>query len=726
MAVGLVVGLGGVTVLPIQSAGAVNPPIPYTATLTAPIPPFSNFSGASPGGAGWSVAVSSTQVFSVFLHSGEVEVGCLNQVDSSNCSGYPKIVSGLNGGFATPGHPGLYLSQSSGRLYVFATQESDNTGGVVCIDTTSSSSNPFCGFTPLTTAGQAPTNPSYSEISDPVQVGSNWYAFNYFYDTNGPGTSVPTGTEDELMCFSLTSFGACDGEPFNLGLGGSTFNMTSPAPLIAAVGGDVIVPINAAGASGTTLLCYDPSVGISCSGTWPVSGPFYASAYGAAFPMLDPSTGAAIGFCLPTGADPCYSLDGSAATTPLSLQSVVGDTTVWNGPATVVGTRVYIADGNLNNEVLCYDWGTGNGCSNFPVTFSNLNFIYSVNPDPDRPTCLWVAGDNGFSSIQNFDTHTGGACGDGPIDVAASSVVAAPAQCAPTQWTSLQVTSPYPPTTYGGGSVEFENSNGVPLSAIGGLNPATLSATGSVDLTGYDFSSVGGVPEFAITLNTPPAGVSSISVEASWQAADSAACLQPGTTASFVATANPGSTTHGNTVTLSASGIPAGATGVVTFSSRATSLCSFDVSTSTSCVTGVLPAGSYPVSGSYSGDSTYAAATATTSFNINFIAVASPGLTTYGTAVTLSESGLDPAATGTVTFATGGTTLCLVILGSSTSCNAGVLQPGVYPVTATYPGDATHSGSVATTAFDVAQGPTSISVSATLTGSLAELAAQGV
>ena len=29
------------------------------------------------------------------------------------------------------------------------------------------------------------------------------------------------------------------------------------------------------------------------------------------------------------------------------------------------------------------------------VSFSNLSFLYTVNPDPQRPTCLWVNADNG-------------------------------------------------------------------------------------------------------------------------------------------------------------------------------------------------------------------------------------------------------------------------------------------------------------------------------------------
>ena len=66
-------------------------------------------------------------------------------------------------------------------MYVFAVRTTDSTAGVVCINTTlgvgASGSQRFCGFTPLSAVGDAPINLT-AGVSDPVQVGSNWYAFN--------------------------------------------------------------------------------------------------------------------------------------------------------------------------------------------------------------------------------------------------------------------------------------------------------------------------------------------------------------------------------------------------------------------------------------------------------------------------------------------------------------------------------------------------------------------
>ena len=72
------------------------------------------------------------------------------------------------------------------------------------------------------------------------------------------------------------------------------------------------------------------------------------------------------------------------------------------------------------------------------------------------------------------------------------------------------------------------------------------------------------------------------------------------------------------------------------------------------------------------------------------------------------------SATGTITFASGGATLCTVNVATDTSCDtSALLDPARYPVTATYAGDANHRGFVDTTAFDVTKAPAPITATAT-------------
>ena len=198
---------------------------------------------------------------------------------------------------------------------------------------------------------------------------------------------------------------------------------------------------------------------------------------------------------------------------------------------------------------------------------------------------------------------------------------------------------------------------------------------------------------------------------------------------SFTASPNPSSTTYGNTVQLGATGLPSNAAGHVTFTSGESTLCiTGTVSAgSATCTTAQLTPTTYPVTATYSGDSNYLGSTATTSFTItqastSFTASANPTSTAYGNTVSLSVSGLPSGATGTVTFTSGGSTLCTagaVSLGSA-ACSTAVLVASAYTVTATYSGDSNYQGSQATTSFTITPDPVlHLSTSGTPSGAAA-------
>ena len=75
---------------------------------------------------------------------------------------------------------------------------------------------------------------------------------------------------------------------------------------------------------------------------------------------------------------------------------------------------------------------------------------------------------------------------------------------------------------------------------------------------------------------------------------------------------------------------------------------------------------------------------------------ASPASIGYGSQDTLSEAGLPAGATGTVTFTSGGSTLCTALLPATSCQTSATLGAGTYPVTATYSGDANYKGTIAT------------------------------
>jgi hypothetical protein len=191
---------------------------------------------------------------------------------------------------------------------------------------------------------------------------------------------------------------------------------------------------------------------------------------------------------------------------------------------------------------------------------------------------------------------------------------------------------------------------------------------------------------------------------------------------SFTASANPTSTSYGNTVALSESGLPAATSGgSVTFSAGGSTLCTATIQSagSASCTTAALAPNTYSVTATYGGNATYVGSTASTSFTIStaatsFSASANPTSTTYGNAVALHATGLPSSATGTVTFTSGGSTLCSGSPSSgSMSCNTSAsLAPATYPVTATYSGDSNYSGSTASTSFTISKILTSFTGSA--------------
>ena len=514
----LSVGAGG-------SAVAAGQIVTFSHVISIPVPPASNFAGSA-GGDGWAVAMTPTSVYNVFHHDNILQVACHLQTDASACAGYPKTITDASAhNFESSGQPGLWMDQATGRLYVYATRASDSTGGVVCIDTTkpASDTNPFCGFTALTPVGDAPSV-SWSAISDPVTVGSKWYAFSA-----DSGTPVGSG-RNVLLCFDETTHAACASQPFTVPLGTGNVGTSLPTPGIAAAGGDIIVPSNVN--STDVIGCFDTATSAKCTGSWPIAAPSgYVGNFGAPYPMLS-SSGAPTGFCLPNGTDPCFTLAGASTATPPGMAAAIVAGVDWNGPAVTIGPRAYVPStdfGGVEN-IGCYDFAARASCAHFPKVFSNatISGLYTVNPDPQRPNCLWINADGGADQIQNFDAFSGGACGQGPIRVIAASFIAGTQQCIPTDYTSLQVLSPTR-NTYSSGIVSFQDGDANPIPGVPNEN---LDASGAASLVGLHLNTATGLPQFLITLNNPTSRPGTVQVKVVWQGVMDPSCNTPGTTVS--------------------------------------------------------------------------------------------------------------------------------------------------------------------------------------------------
>jgi hypothetical protein len=206
-------------------------------------------------------------------------------------------------------------------------------------------------------------------------------------------------------------------------------------------------------------------------------------------------------------------------------------------------------------------------------------------------------------------------------------------------------------------------------------------------------------------------------------------------TTSFTASATPASVAFGTQSALAEAGLPSGATGAVTFTSGATTLCTAPLP-ATSCATSTtLPVGSYPITATYPGDTNYSGSTASTALVVtvattSFTASATPASVPFGTHSTLAEAGLPAPATGTVTFSSGASTLCVATRPATSCLTSTSLAGGSYPITATYSGDGNLTGSSATTQLTVTPVATTFTASATASsvpfGTMSTLRATGL
>jgi hypothetical protein len=476
--------------------------------VTIPVAPASDFA-SSGGGDGYDVSLTPDAVFNVYHHNSDLRVACHKQVDASNCwtSAYKVVQDGGGNNFGTSNQSSTVIDQGNGHLYTYGTRSSDGVRGVVCIDTTlpADATDLFCGFTVL---GDATSIGSSSSPTAGVEIGTKFYAFNY------AAIAGVAGTANTLMCFDMASQSACATPNFDVGLPAGSSN-GAPYTSISAVGTRVYVPL--AMATGSWLACFDSATGTTCGGAWPVQLPgSYQS--GAPVPMLS-TAGAIIGVCLPTTDEWCYTLTAAAAAAPPGFGAAMGTTSYYNALPLILEDRVYIASWD-GDTVRCYDFGSQQQCPNFPLAMQDASLVYTVNPDPQRPACLWINADNGNAQIQNFDAFSGESCGAGAIRVLTSAVVPPDPACTPLDWTLLQVLDPAR-STYTTGTVAFRDSDG---GLIPGATDVTLDGTGSADLTNQPLGA--SRPQFLVALEGLAGPIGEVTIELTWTGENLPQCGQ--------------------------------------------------------------------------------------------------------------------------------------------------------------------------------------------------------
>jgi len=294
MAVCATIGVIAVQMSAVVPAAA-STSVSLTKDVTVGSPPSGSFAGASSGD-GWDVLFFGGSIYNIFHHGAQFILDCHSQTDGSHCdtvsgiSPWPKTVSSPEpvSEFTTPAHSSGWVDQSTGRLYGWTSRVSDATGGIVCVDLTTSAADPYCGFTALTAAGANPET-NTAALGGRAMVGTEMFAYDV--------------STRQVLCFSTVTDAACAGQPFNLDIGGispATGSFTDDSTLGA--GGKLFVHVDDNATTGGVLTCFDPATNATCSGSWPQlvadAYPGAASQVGAPFPYFSTS-GAVIRACLP-------------------------------------------------------------------------------------------------------------------------------------------------------------------------------------------------------------------------------------------------------------------------------------------------------------------------------------------------------------------------------------------------------------------------------------------
>ena len=177
------------------------------------------------------------------------------------------------------------------------------------------------------------------------------------------------------------------------------------------------------------------------------------------------------------------------------------------------------------------------------------------------------------------------------------------------------------------------------------------------------------------------------------------------TATSVVLASSSNPSNYGGSVTFTATMTPVGATGTVTFKDGGTTLGTGTLGSGTATYsTSSLSVSSHSITAVYGGDTNYNTSTSSTlTQTVNkaatsVVLASNSNPSTYGGSVTFTATMTPSAATGTVTFKDGGTTLGTGTLSSGTTTySTSALKPGRHSITAVYGGDTNYNTSTSST-----------------------------
>lgn len=452
---------------------------PVTLNVNIPATPGTNFQGSA-GGDGFNIAHANGHVYNVFHHEFSVRINCHDELTAELCTyngtSWPIEVSTEVG---TGMYSYAFINTAETRLYVWAVDRGVS-GGIQCMDLSDGSD---CGYQVLTNINVEGENLIVPlEVNDYVDWGSGAVVNNQIYTA-----FAQSDGQTWLACFNLKRELPCSESAYRTSTltPGVAANINSlfSGPHTISYGKYIYSDFYNFATELSVTDCWNSETLETCDGFWPVEDLNMSSW----LPVLNTS-GRVMALCS-LGETTCIdSVTGEPVETPVHLEetSISSSLPAFIGNSVIVGKRVVtiISDSTgEGNDVFCFNYSstdvTSCGSLELPETF----FLYSLDRDPNRPTCIWINADGGDSQITNFDVLTMEPGCTGSLRTSLIQLSTKSDACDVTSWTSLAIKSP---SSWDSASVSIKDENGDVLP--GGESIEIDSANTPVSLKNVDFA----------------------------------------------------------------------------------------------------------------------------------------------------------------------------------------------------------------------------------------------
>ncbi len=454
-------------------------------TLNVSIPgvPAAIFSGNA-GGDGFNVAQANGHIYNVFHHDNSVIVNCHDELTSELCDynsiDWPVVVTSEVGAGM---YSSAFINTAETKLYVWAIKRGES-AGIQCMNLADASD---CGYQVLSTIENEGStviidigSSEYVDWGSGAQISNRIFA--PFAQSDGQTWLACFDLKKELAC-NETAFEGPALEPGVESFEGSIFN----GPHAFAYGQKVYSDYFNYYSSATSVVCWDNATQSLCDGDWPNIG-FSTSGF---MPILN-QLGEVESICslnMGMGNRCINAQTGENVDIPnyVSEFPTEGQIAAFIGQSLIFGKKVVtIATGIGSIGIIsCLDYSTETPILCGFLELPDTSFIYSLNRDPHRPTCVWINADGGDAQITNFDVLTMEQGCSGSLRTSLLQLSTKAEGCDVASWDSVEITSP---SNWSSASITVLDQNGEVLP--GGDAVEISSANTATSLAGVDFSNV--------------------------------------------------------------------------------------------------------------------------------------------------------------------------------------------------------------------------------------------